>query len=463
MAALVTDFDLNVLGEGVDGRGQASPGGDRPDGRLRAQHAHRLGAAHRVSTTASRCARPRRCSPTSRSTVPRAAALPGRHTVATDRAFLQRDMPELESFLHDRIVDVSSIKELGVAPYCTYFNSPPKQMGNHPGARRHPGEHRGAARYYRAAVFVLLRVRTPRPPRRWLPSTAARSHCCTWKESAQEPSAEATEALGHVRLSRSPARSKTLVKQPLEAGTLFPCSAPRVRQEEPRDCASHVHGGRSPAWCSSTWLVEDVAGSSPVVHPEGPICVSAGGHLAFRRRVVARLRRSWTRQSAHRGHPSRRDGTGRRHHYEPAAVPLPAGRGSRTETPSFCRSSSSSLPRIQTRPTLGQQPPARDRTRRQAPIVTLSAARSLAVMEGLVEVHPAPGRRHGATTTVGGTIEALHRAMLHAAGETLRMRAAPGGVVDSAAQRARPGVEGLGRPPASETRVAGTAYAITTA
>ena len=32
--------------------------------------------------------------------------------MATDRAFLARDMPDLEAFLHYRIVDVSTLKEL---------------------------------------------------------------------------------------------------------------------------------------------------------------------------------------------------------------------------------------------------------------------------------------------------------------------------------------------------------------
>src|SRR6266581_1215152 len=34
------------------------------------------------------------------------------NSIATDRSFLARDMPELDTFLHYRMVDVSSIKEL---------------------------------------------------------------------------------------------------------------------------------------------------------------------------------------------------------------------------------------------------------------------------------------------------------------------------------------------------------------
>ena len=48
------------------------------------------------------------------------------NTVATDRAFLARDMQTLESFLHYRIVDVSSIKELSRRWFPrAYFRPPP--------------------------------------------------------------------------------------------------------------------------------------------------------------------------------------------------------------------------------------------------------------------------------------------------------------------------------------------------
>jgi oligoribonuclease len=42
---------------------------------------------------------------------PRRVPLAG-NSIATDRAFIARDMPELDAFLHYRMVDVSSIKEL---------------------------------------------------------------------------------------------------------------------------------------------------------------------------------------------------------------------------------------------------------------------------------------------------------------------------------------------------------------
>jgi oligoribonuclease len=154
VAALVTDFELNVLGEGVDvvirppqeaidqmdefvrnmhtvsGLLDAMPGGVTLD------EAEQMVLAY-VREHCPEGSRP---------------PLAG-NTVATDRAFLARDMPDLESFLHYRIVDVSSIKELARRWYPrTYFNAPPK-TGNHR-ALADIQESIEELRFYRAAVFV---------------------------------------------------------------------------------------------------------------------------------------------------------------------------------------------------------------------------------------------------------------------------------------------------------------------
>ena len=73
--------------------------------------------------------------------------------MGTDRAFLARDMTDLDAFLHYRIVDVSSIKELSRRWYPrTYFNAPAK-TGNHR-ALADIQESIEELRYYRSAVFV---------------------------------------------------------------------------------------------------------------------------------------------------------------------------------------------------------------------------------------------------------------------------------------------------------------------
>src|ERR1035438_8215014 len=61
---------------------------------------------------------------------PRKVPLCG-NSIATDRTFIARDMPELDAFLHYRMVDVSSIKELARRWYPrAYFASPPKHGGH---------------------------------------------------------------------------------------------------------------------------------------------------------------------------------------------------------------------------------------------------------------------------------------------------------------------------------------------
>ena len=75
------------------------------------------------------------------------------NSIATDRAFLARDMPELDAFLHYRMVDVSSIKELARRWYPrTYFASPEKRGGHR--ALADILESIRELRYYRQAIFV---------------------------------------------------------------------------------------------------------------------------------------------------------------------------------------------------------------------------------------------------------------------------------------------------------------------
>ncbi len=75
------------------------------------------------------------------------------NSIATDRSFLARDMPELDAFLHYRMVDVSTIKELARRWYPrVYFASPEKHGGHR--ALADIRESIRELRYYREAVFV---------------------------------------------------------------------------------------------------------------------------------------------------------------------------------------------------------------------------------------------------------------------------------------------------------------------
>ncbi|OFJ61581.1 oligoribonuclease [Actinomyces sp. HMSC065F11] len=61
---------------------------------------------------------------------PRQALLAG-NSIGTDKAFLERDMPELIDYLHYRVVDVSSIKELAKRWYHRTFEEAPAKHGGH--------------------------------------------------------------------------------------------------------------------------------------------------------------------------------------------------------------------------------------------------------------------------------------------------------------------------------------------
>jgi oligoribonuclease len=75
------------------------------------------------------------------------------NSIATDRGFLTRDMPALDEWLHYRMVDVSSIKELARRWYPRAYFSSPKKGGGHR-ALADIRESVLELRYYREAVFV---------------------------------------------------------------------------------------------------------------------------------------------------------------------------------------------------------------------------------------------------------------------------------------------------------------------
>jgi oligoribonuclease len=83
---------------------------------------------------------------------PRKAPLCG-NSIATDRGFLARDMSELDDYLHYRMIDVSSIKELARRWYPRAYYHAPAKAGGHR-ALADILESIRELRYYRAALFV---------------------------------------------------------------------------------------------------------------------------------------------------------------------------------------------------------------------------------------------------------------------------------------------------------------------
>ncbi|MGH3744563.1 MAG: oligoribonuclease, partial [Mycobacteriales bacterium] len=82
----------------------------------------------------------------------RSAPLAG-NSVATDRAFLARDMAELDGHLHYRMVDVSSIKELAKRWFPRAYYASPEKGGGHR-ALADIRESIDELRYYREAIMV---------------------------------------------------------------------------------------------------------------------------------------------------------------------------------------------------------------------------------------------------------------------------------------------------------------------
>lgn len=83
---------------------------------------------------------------------PRKVPLCG-NSIATDRWFIARDMPELDAHLHYRMVDVSSIKELARRWYPRAYYASPEKHGDHR-ALADIKESVRELRYYRDAIFV---------------------------------------------------------------------------------------------------------------------------------------------------------------------------------------------------------------------------------------------------------------------------------------------------------------------
>ncbi|MCG6496210.1 oligoribonuclease [Kitasatospora sp. CM 4170] len=154
VAALVTDSELNVLGEGVDViiRPPAEALANMPEV-VRAMHTS-SGLLDELENGVTLAEAEALVLAYVREYAPEAGRTPlCGNSVATDRGFLARDMPALEGHLHYRIVDVSSIKELARRWYPrAYYNSPQKG-GNHR-ALADIRESIDELRYYREAVFV---------------------------------------------------------------------------------------------------------------------------------------------------------------------------------------------------------------------------------------------------------------------------------------------------------------------
>jgi oligoribonuclease len=155
VAVLVTDGELNVQGEGLDiviktDEAKLDAMGDF----VREMHTKSgLIDEIRAATTTMREAEEQILAYVKQYVPnPRKAPLAG-NSIGTDRTFLNRDMPELEGWVHYRNVDVSTIKELAKRWFPKAFHSTPLKQGNHR-ALADIQESIEELRYYREAIFV---------------------------------------------------------------------------------------------------------------------------------------------------------------------------------------------------------------------------------------------------------------------------------------------------------------------
>jgi oligoribonuclease len=154
VAALVTDFELNVLGDGIDLVVKPPAEAlEQMDDFVRQMHTS-SGLLEELDGGINLAEAEDQVLAYIKEHCPSGSRPPlAGNTVATDRSFLARDMPALESFLHYRIVDVSSIKELARRWYPRAYYQAPSKTGNHR-ALADIQESIEELRYYRAAIFV---------------------------------------------------------------------------------------------------------------------------------------------------------------------------------------------------------------------------------------------------------------------------------------------------------------------
>jgi oligoribonuclease len=155
VAALVTDSELNVLGEGVDVViGATAEEMARMPDVVRDMHASSGLTDQVLASGVTVEAAQEQVLAYVKQWVPEPGKAPlCGNSIATDRGFLARDMPELDGWLHYRMVDVSSIKELARRWYPRAYFASPKKGGGHR-ALADILESVQELKYYRTAIFV---------------------------------------------------------------------------------------------------------------------------------------------------------------------------------------------------------------------------------------------------------------------------------------------------------------------
>ncbi len=154
IAVLVTDSELNVIGEGIDLVIKATDAQlEGMNDFVREMHTNSGLITEIPNGIALPEAEELILSYLSESgTVTGKSPLAG-NSVGVDRNFIARDMPALNTYLHYRTIDVSSIKELARRWYPKIYFAAPDKTGNH----RALGDIQDSIaelKYYREKLFI---------------------------------------------------------------------------------------------------------------------------------------------------------------------------------------------------------------------------------------------------------------------------------------------------------------------
>ena len=155
IAVLVTDADLNILGDGVDLVIHADDAALSSMVDVVTEMHTRSGLIGEVrASTVDLATAEKAVLDYIRQHVKQGKTAPlAGNSIATDRGFIARDMPALDSFLHYRMIDVSSIKELCRRWYPRiYYGQPAKGLAHRALADIH--ESIRELQYYRRTAFV---------------------------------------------------------------------------------------------------------------------------------------------------------------------------------------------------------------------------------------------------------------------------------------------------------------------
>lgn len=154
LAVLVTDAQLNILGDGLDVVIRPPDAAvEQMDDFVRDMHTT-SGLLEELPGGLTLAEAEQRAVAYIKQFIPDARKAPmAGNSIATDRGFIARDMSELDAHVHYRMVDVSSIKELARRWYPrVYFQAPDKHGGHR--ALADIRESIEELKYYRRAIFV---------------------------------------------------------------------------------------------------------------------------------------------------------------------------------------------------------------------------------------------------------------------------------------------------------------------